>query len=132
MTTSSYSDDKRAILVVDDEDPIREFVSQVLIEENYAVTTAHNGAQALELINQGYRPKLILLDMRMPIMNGWDFTKAYRQLPITQVPIVVMTAATDASAFASDVKADSFLAKPFNLDDLLEKVSRFTDNTTKN
>lgn len=126
MISTNNEAEKHQILVIDDEDSIRDFVSQVLADENYEVATARNGAQALELINKGCQPKLILLDMRMPIMNGWDFAKAYRQLPVKHVPIVVMTAATDASVFASEVKADSFLAKPFNLDDLLDKVSKFS------
>jgi CheY-like chemotaxis protein len=60
--------------------------------------------------------------MRMPIMNGWEFADAYRQLPPPHAPIVVVTAGRAAAAKAADIQADDFLGKPFELDDLVAKV----------
>lgn len=118
------------ILLVDDDASIREFVSLALTDEGYDVVTAQNGAVALNLIVQ-YPPALILLDMRMPIMDGWEFARAYRQTPGSKAPIIMLTAATDAEAFATQVGADDFLAKPFGLDELLDMVSRFIGQDSK-
>ncbi len=112
------------VLVVDDDRDIRELIKTTLLDEGYKVMTAENGADALTILNR-VQPDLILLDMRMPIMDGWAFSKAYRQSYPNPVPIVVLTAATDAAQFASQIKADNFLAKPFNLLDLLDMVEHY-------
>lgn len=112
------------ILIVDDDESIGEFVSMALADEGYDVVTAPNGATALELIELG-RPDVILLDMRMPIMDGWEFARRYRQRTGPPAPIIVITAARDADDRAAQVEADDVLAKPFNLDDLLDLVDRY-------
>jgi CheY-like chemotaxis protein len=61
----------------------------------------------------------------MPIVDGWQFAKAYRELPGAKVPIIVLTAATDPAKFAAQIKADNYLPKPFDLTDLLEMVAQF-------
>jgi DNA-binding response OmpR family regulator len=109
------------ILVVEDDQEIRDFLALVLEAEGYAVRTAPNGAVALELIQQ-QPPELILLDMRMPVMDGWAFVPAYRGQPGPHAPIIVLTAARDAKETAREVEADAHLGKPFNLDDLLAIV----------
>lgn len=116
------------VLVVDDDTPIRDFVSATLESEGYHVVTAENGLVALQLLGGEslFQPDIILLDMRMPVVDGWQFAQAYRQLPGKKVPIIVLTAATDPSKFAAQIKADSYLPKPFDLMDLLDVVERFT------
>ncbi|MDB5079936.1 MAG: response regulator receiver protein [Chloroflexi bacterium] len=116
------------VLVVDDDAPIRDFVKATLEGEGYAVITAENGSVALQLLTgpASYQPDLILLDMRMPILDGWQFAKAYRDLPGKKVPIIVLTAATDPAKFAAQIKADNYLPKPFDLLDLLDMVEQFT------
>ncbi len=111
------------ILVVDDDEAILQFIGQVLAEEGYAVETATNGATALARIAQA-PPDLILLDMRMPVMDGWQFARAYSEAPGPHAPIIVMTAARDAQAIAADIHADGYLAKPFTLDRLLSVVEQ--------
>ena len=113
------------ILVVDDDTSIRSFVEMALDSEGYAVSTATNGAQALE-VTGNLRPDLILLDMRMPVMDGWTFARTYRQQAGPHAPIVVITAATDAGERAAQINADGYLGKPFDLDDLLGLVSKYT------
>jgi len=113
------------ILVVDDDTSIRSFVEMALDSEGYAVSTATNGAQALAVTDQ-VQPDLILLDMRMPIMDGWTFARRYREQGGPKAPIVVITAATDAGERAAEIQADGFLGKPFDLDELLGLVSRYT------
>lgn len=118
------------ILVVDDDEAIREFVSLALSDEGYTIQTAEDGASALALADQA-QPSLILLDMRMPVMDGWAFVSSYRTgTPANatsngSAPIVIMSAATDASVYAKQVKADAYLAKPFDIDQLLKTVQNF-------
>lgn len=113
------------ILVVDDDPAILVCVSMALEDEGYDVQTATNGVKALEAVQQS-APTLILLDMRMPVMDGWAFARAYRELPTPHVPIIVLTAARDAGVYADQVEAAAHLAKPFDLNELLHIVAHYT------
>jgi CheY-like chemotaxis protein len=66
--------------------------------------------------------------MRMPVMDGWEFARAYRELPGPHVPIIVVTAARDARTRAPEVNAEDFLGKPFDLDDLLVVVAQYVSS----
>ncbi len=116
------------VLVVEDQEDIRDFVAYVLETEGYRVTTAGNGAVALEHVARE-SVDVVLLDMRMPVMDGWAFARAYRQRPGPHAPIVVLTAAQDAASRAAQIQADDYLGKPFELDDLLNIVARNTRRT---
>jgi CheY-like chemotaxis protein len=111
------------VLVVDDDENIREFVSLALMGEGHDVNVAANGAAALDAV-QSLLPDVILLDMRMPIMDGWQFASAYREIPGRRAQLVAMTAARDAARSGADISADANLAKPFELDELLDLVDR--------
>jgi CheY-like chemotaxis protein len=112
------------ILVVDDDEGIREFVELALSDEGYQVATASHGAAALEfLVDQ--LPAVILLDMRMPIMDGWAFARAYRQRPGPHAPIIVVTAAREAADRAKEIGAEGVLSKPFFLAELLAAVEPY-------
>jgi CheY-like chemotaxis protein len=87
------------------------------------------GLQALEGTDHQF-PRLVLLDMLMPVMDGWEFARRFRERYNRRVPIVVMTAATNAQERAAQVDADAFLGKPFDLDDLLACVERYTRDRT--
>lgn len=113
----------RPILVVDDDWAILETITEILELEDYPFITASNGAEALRHI-AAQQPALVLLDMRMPILNGWEVARALRERGI-MVPIVVMTAAQDARLWAEQIGAAGYLAKPFDLDDLLATIARF-------
>lgn len=110
------------ILVADDDRAILATISEILAMEGYAVVTARNGAETLRQIEEA-RPALLLLDMRMPGLNGWDVARTLRERGIV-VPVLVMTAAQDARRWAEQIGADGYLAKPFDLDDLLTAVER--------
>ncbi len=110
------------VLVVDDEADIRATVTAMLEIEGYDVDEAANGADALHAIEE-HAPDLILLDMRMPILDGWGFASELRRRG-HRTPIVVMTAARDAARWASEIAASAFVAKPFGLDDLINAVER--------
>ena len=110
------------ILVVDDDPTILATVSEALDFEGFPVITATNGAEALELIDRNW-PSLVLLDMRMPVLDGWGFMRAVRERGLN-LTVVVMTAAADARRWAREIDAQGVLAKPFELDDLLGAVMR--------
>jgi two-component system response regulator PrrA len=112
----------RPILVVDDDPTILAAVSETLDLEGYSVITAINGAEAL-LAMERDPPALVLLDMRMPVMDGWSFMRAVRSRGI-DLPVVVMTATADALRWAAEIGAQGVLAKPFDLEELIAAVER--------
>jgi CheY-like chemotaxis protein len=110
------------ILIVDDDPAIRATISEVLGDEGYTVTTATNGAEGLDAV-AGTLPALVLLDRRMPVLDGWGFARTLKERGVS-LPIVVMTAAQDARRWSQEIGAASVLAKPFELDELLQVVER--------
>ncbi len=110
------------VLVVDDDEVILGAVAGILGQEGYRVDTATNGSEALEAIERTH-PDLVLLDMRMPVLDGWAFARTLRERAI-DLRIVVMTAAQDARRWAEEIGANAYLAKPFDLDDLIAIVER--------
>lgn len=114
----------RRILVVDDDHSTQEFIRLSLADEGYDIALADNGADALRLI-ESFRPDLIILDMRMPVLSGPDFLALYRRNFERQVPVVGMSVSRKLAARADDLSVDAFLPKPFNLDDLLQCVEKY-------
>jgi CheY-like chemotaxis protein len=112
----------RRVLVVEDDAGIRDMIEIILDSEGYEVVTATDGSMALELLEEEKQPDLILLDMRMPVMDGWEFARRYAELPYPKPPIVVVTAAQDASRRATEIAAQGFLSKPFGIDELLTVI----------
>ena len=109
------------VLVVDDDQPIRAVVTWVLEDEGYRVDSAVHGRSALEAIAHE-APRAILLDMRMPVMDGWAFVSAYRSMPGPHAPIIVMIASQTTDEWGADVQANGCLHKPFEMTELLEAV----------
>lgn len=110
------------VLVVEDDQPILSMVIDVLREEGYEVSGVTDGGAALAAIERD-APDLIVLDMRLPIMNGWDVAAALQRREVA-IPLLVMTAAQDARLWATEVGAIGYLAKPFDVDDLIRAVGR--------
>ncbi len=110
------------VLVVDDDPAILATVSEILDFEGYPVETASNGKEALKSLERR-RPSLVLLDMRMPVLDGWGFARALRERGIT-LPVIVMTAAQDARRWADEIGAAGHVSKPFELPELLAAVER--------
>lgn len=110
------------ILVVDDDVTILRSVAELLELEGYAVQTASNGAEALE-VTRNLRPGLVLLDMRMPVLDGWGYARAVAD-DQPRPRIVIMTAAHDARRWADEIGADGYIAKPFEADHLIDTVQR--------
>ena len=111
------------VLVVDDDEAIRSAVTQILEFEGYSVVAAADGAEALAAVEAAL-PCLVLLDMRMPILDGWGFAAALRQRGL-RIPIAVMTAAHNAQRWCDEIGGDACLSKPFDLDDMVATVARF-------
>jgi DNA-binding response OmpR family regulator len=84
---------------------------------------AENGEAALRVVEQT-APSAILLDMRMPIMDGWEFARSYRELSVPHAPLIVLTAAQDAAEWARQIDAADYLGKPFDMSELLDTVKR--------
>lgn len=118
----SMNMNKTTILIIEDDEDILFTLRDYLEIEGYHVLTAGNGIEALELLKVTETPNLILLDMKMPLMDGWEFAAAYEKNFTKRAPIIVITAAADAEQRAKDIRAISFVEKPFNLDILLEKI----------
>ena len=114
----------KAVLVVEDDPDMRQLVEEILTDEGYRVQTAGDGQAALEEVAREL-PAMILLDMRMPRMNGWEFARAFRERYGRRAPIVVLTAAADAGQRAAEIEADGYLGKPFELNDLVRTVGKF-------
>ncbi len=115
-----------SVLVVDDELDIRQAVAEVLADEGYTVVSAADGAEALERA-RAVHPSVILLDLMMPVMNGWEFRQAQKQDPsVSGIPVVVLS----ALGRVATIDAQAFLQKPFDLEELLSKVKRYTPDAT--
>jgi CheY-like chemotaxis protein len=112
--------DSPRILVIENDALIRALVEELLREAGYLVSTARHGADALEEIRQEL-PRLILLDMDLPVMDGWAFARAYEALPSPPAPIIVL-ATIDAAGKASQIGAVGYCAMPFDVDTLLALV----------
>jgi DNA-binding response OmpR family regulator len=115
------------LLIVEDDTDLLGLMALVLSSAGYHVQTALNGRDALQVVAE-QMPDLILLDMKMPVMNGWEFAAAFQARYAHAVPIVVVTAAEDAAARAQDIGAAGWLGKPFDLDDLLAVTQRHLSN----
>jgi CheY-like chemotaxis protein len=116
----------KSVLVVDDDDDIRECILEVLQHNGYTVSAAVNGEEALRQLRSSARlPCLILLDLMMPVMDGWRFRSAQIGDPrLESIPVIVLTAHGSAEQAAAEMKTAGLLDKPLKLDTLLEVVRR--------
>lgn len=126
MTSDNLSVvDGALIMVVDDDQDIRESIESLLIDEGYRVATASHGQHALEVL-QGELPRLILLDLMMPVMSGWQFRAAQKLDPrLSQIPTVVLSGAPEVKETARALDATNWLHKPISLEELLDTVRRY-------
>jgi CheY-like chemotaxis protein len=111
------------VLVVDDDEDMIEVIQLVLQDAGYATRTALNGRQALDAVAESM-PALIVLDMLMPVMDGWQFARQFRARYGSKVPIVVATAAEHVRSRADEIDAAGVLPKPFEVSDLVRLVAR--------
>ena len=109
------------VLIVEDDDDLREMMAQLLSIEGFQTTTVANGREALEYLHGATKPDVILLDLMMPVMDGWEFRRQQKADPeLAPVPVIVLSALDPSRA--AGVDAAAFLKKPLDFDRLLELV----------
>jgi CheY-like chemotaxis protein len=116
---------ERLVLVVDDDPDILQTLALCLSTEGYRVLMAANGKDALEVLSRE-QPNAILLDLMMPVMDGWQFVAELDQRGWRKAPLLVLSADRAVQGHAQRLHADAHLAKPFDLDELLVKVQQLT------
>jgi CheY-like chemotaxis protein len=117
------------ILLIDDEESIRQVLSLALEFEGYEVFSASNGQEAIEMLSRIPRPSLILLDLMMPVMNGWGFMEALLKRPqFTGIPVVIVSAFSEK---AEGLKTVALLQKPVELEKLFALARRYTGGNSQ-
>jgi signal transduction histidine kinase len=117
------SSSRRSVLIVEDDAAIRRAVSEALRDEHFETSTCENGREALDYLRREPHPDVIVLDLMMPVMDGWEFRVEQRQDPrIAAIPVVALSADRTPKAVAID--ADAYLKKPVDLTTLVNTVSR--------
>lgn len=116
----------RRVLIVEDDRDVRDSILEVLEDNEYEPVIASNGKEALEqLRDPSRRPCVILLDVMMPVMDGWGFRAAQAEdSELSAIPVVVLSAHTSAAETARNMQAAGYLKKPVQLAALLEAVER--------
>jgi len=118
------ADEKKKIIIIDDDEIVLTLVRAIL-ENDYEITTVNSGKAALDLFYQGYTPNLVLLDLVMPDMGGWDTYLKIRDLTrLHKVPIVIQSASDDPQdrSKAKEMGAVGFLKKPVNKEVLITRI----------
>ena len=114
------------VMVVEDDVAIRETIRELLEEEGLRVVGAANGMEALDRLKVGGAPCVILLDLMMPVMDGWAFRDAQRRDPdLAPIPVLVISADHGLDRQVGALGAAGYLAKPFALEELLQAVHRY-------
>jgi CheY-like chemotaxis protein len=109
------------VLIVEDDDDLREMMAQLLTLEGFQAAAVTNGSEALDYLHTTDKPNVILLDLMMPVMDGWEFRRRQQADPsIAPVPVIVLSALDRART--ATVDAAAFLKKPLDFDHLLELV----------
>ncbi len=122
MTEGRLAGRGLSVLVVDDDASIQGFLAEALTDEGYEVRTAGDGRQALDVLG-GWRPHLILLDLMMPEMDGWEFRARQRsRTDVADIPVIILSATRDLAAQAAALGPARVFSKPFDLDALLTAI----------
>lgn len=111
------------VLVVDDEPDLRELYAVNLAEAGHEVVTATNGAEGLGVLERE-RPDVVLVDLMMPVMDGYEFLRHLRKMPEHQRTPAIVVSAAATGGFSRRLGADAFVAKPFDADELVSVVER--------
>src|SRR5882672_4903939 len=124
MNDSPYRRRRPYLLLVDDDGELRESLAELFEDEGYVTALAANGREALELLRVPDLPDLVIVDLMMPCMNGWQFLDQLRGDPrLHAIPLLIITAGRNIGAEALSAE---ILFKPFHLDDFLERVGRLS------
>jgi CheY-like chemotaxis protein len=124
MTTERQG--RKTILIVEDDGATRESLGLILGTQGYGVLGAANGQEALGLLRSGPYPDLILLDLMMPVMDGWQFRREQdRDAALAAIPVVVLSADGSVQQKAAALRATGYLQKPVEVESLLEAIRRY-------
>ncbi|WP_438035234.1 response regulator [Sorangium sp. So ce204] len=122
---SPRDDHHDGVLIVDDDSGFRAVVEELLQACGYEVVCAENGAVALDLLRRGLRPGIILLDLMMPEINGWEFLALKRREPaLADIPVAILSGVDALEAKAATLDVCALLKKPIDLDALLAVVAQ--------
>ena len=114
------------ILIVEDDSALREALAQVLSDEGYDLLSARDGLEAVNCLKNGNRPDVILLDLSMPVVNGWEFRMFQKRDPeLARIPVVIITAGGYSREEVAWLEPSALIPKPVDLDVLLSVIRRF-------
>ncbi len=117
------------ILVIDDDQAMRNMLETVLLDEGYSVILARNGKEGLELAAR-QRPALVLLDLMMPVMDGWQFLDAIKQMPeFADLPVLLLSASRQIASAARENPVKGYIPKPFDLIKLLTCIDQYKQDS---
>ena len=125
-TNQSRQDVTVSILIVEDEPSIRAVLTEILEDEGYCVASVTNGMEALVYLRQHAHPRLILLDLGMPVMTGWEFRAQQQQhSTLREIPVIVMSALPELDRRAAALGVAGCLNKPIDINVLLSMVAQY-------
>ena len=114
------------ILIVEDDSALREALAQVLMDEGYDLLRARDGLEAVNCLKKGNRPDVILLDLSMPVVNGWELRMFQKRDPdLARIPVILITAGGYSREEVAWLEPSALLPKPLDLPLLLSIVRRF-------
>jgi CheY-like chemotaxis protein len=114
----------RKVLVVDDDVDLREALCELLEEAGYPAAGCANGREALDYLQREKLPCLVLLDLMMPVMSGWEFREEQKKDPqLSEIPVVILSANVKADLFGKSLGVEHTLSRPLSLEALLRVVS---------
>lgn len=121
---------RKAVMIVEDDDATRDALTTLLEDENYRVLQASNGAEALRILDaESASCGIICLDLMMPVMNGWDFRRQQRRTSaLADIPVVLMSAGAQLAIASEDLGAAAYVTKPVVIGDLLAIVRRHCES----
>jgi CheY-like chemotaxis protein len=116
---------KPTVLIVEDERELRDTLNEILEDRGFSVVTAANGREGLERLRSITTPCLVLLDLMLPEMSGWEFRQEQlRDADLAVVPVVIISGVADLDRSAASLQPSDLFQKPFDMDRLIEAVER--------
>jgi CheY-like chemotaxis protein len=120
---------RKVVMLIDDDEDERDALAELLAAEDYRVLQAPNGAEGLKVLEESPEPcHIILLDLMMPVMNGWDFRRVQKgKAELAHIPVVLMSAGAQIAFAVDDLDAAGYVSKPVEMPDLLDKIERHSN-----
>lgn len=120
------------MLVVDDNDDVREALVTLLGMHGYRASGESSGVAALQRLRSGFRPSVVLLDLRMPEMDGWTvWAKMHAEPALASIPVIMVSGDPEQSRRAEALGVRNFVRKPIDADTLIATVARYCDKGTR-